>query len=296
MKSKRVLFGFILLTVFFLGISTGLYQHLPIGLNDTLNNSSNFIPESRATSKRNFDVSQKTETQIDISARTGIYITYGQSNAANHGEIGYVVTEDVHQFLAQRSYRYEDPSLGATGLEGSVWGMVGDKLIREGIHDQVIFANTAWGGRNINELKSDAYLRFLKSTYTSLIKKYGRVNGILFHQGEADNNPNGVENYYSGFVEFIESLHASNIYVPVYLSRASFCNEKLRNENLTDIQDQLIHDFQLIFKGPNTDLIYSPRDRRFDYCHFSLEGYDKFSDMWVESIRQATLSKPQSSF
>ena len=56
------------------------------------------------------------------------------------------------------------------------------------------------------------------------------------------------------------------------------------NKSLTNIQNKLIIDFDIIKKGPNTDLLSSRSDRSRDYYHFSLKGYQKFSDMWVESL------------
>ena len=114
--------------------------------------------------------------------------------------------------------------------------------------------------------------------------RFGRVDGILFHQGESDNSLD-TKDYYKNFNEFVNNLKQEGIEVPIYLSRVSLCGEKRPiNQDLTDIQDQLINDFNLIKEGPNTDLLSEKSDRLKDYCHFSLEGYDKFSDMWVKSL------------
>jgi hypothetical protein len=55
------------------------------------------------------------------------------------------------------------------------------------------------------------------------------------------------------------------------------------NKSLTDIQRKLITDHDYIFEGPNTDLLTDTKFR-FDQCHFSEIGNDKFPDMWVESL------------
>ena len=95
----------------------------------------------------------KSIPEIDISDNTGIYLTYGQSNSVNSGELGYMVKNDVYQFILGNTFDYIDPSLGGTGYGGSVWGMLGDKLIKQGFHDKVIFSNSGWGGTNIEQLK-----------------------------------------------------------------------------------------------------------------------------------------------
>ncbi|MEC8299096.1 MAG: sialate O-acetylesterase, partial [Pseudomonadota bacterium] len=159
------------------------------------------------------------------------------------------------------------------------------KLIENGVYDQVVFSNSGWGGRTIGELKNGHEFEFLAANYNGLIKKYGRVDGILFHQGESNNSPEGVKNYYNDFSEFLSNLKDRAIVAPVYLSRVSLCGQKYPiNENLTDIQNQIIRDFNTVKEGPNTDLLSLESDRLNDYCHFSLQGKDKFSDMWVELL------------
>ena len=234
---------------------------------------------------RNFNIHYFKNKEPDTLKQTGIYLTYGQSNSGNSGEYGYFVKNEVFQFLLGETFVYEDPSLGVTGGGGSVWGMVGDKLIENGIHEQVVFSNCGWGGRKIEELKEGHYFEYLVNTYNDLIKRFGRVDGILYHQGESDNNPQGVKDYYNTFSEFISNLNDEGINIPIYLSRVSLCGEKRPlNNKLTNIQNQLIKDYEIIKEGPNTDLLSKKSERLKDYCHFSLEGYDKFSDMWVESL------------
>ena len=117
------------------------------------------------------------------------------------------------------------------------------------------------------------------------IKKYGKVDAILFHQGESNHSEDGVINYYSGFSDFLQNLEKRGIKVPVYLSRASFCpNRYPVNIELTDIQNKLIGDYARVHAGPNSDLLVSKIDRRKDNCHFSLAGNQKLAKMWVEAI------------
>lgn len=268
---------------FIFGLSSGHYKHFPFYSIQKIKHGVNTV--SRFTwGGRNLNIEFYSKKLIDRSKKTGIYITYGQSNSANSGEYGYIVKNDVFQFILGETFVYEDPSLGATGSGGSVWGMVGDKLIEKNIYEQVVFANSAWSNKTIEDLKSGHEFEYLINNYNSLIKKFGRVDGILFHQGESDNNDMGVKNYYKNFVELIESLKQEGVFIPIYLSRASLCGNNSINKDLTNIQNQLINDFDIIKKGPDTDLLILKSERLNGYCHFSLEGYQKFSDMWVQSI------------
>lgn len=265
---------------FIFSVSTGVYQHFPFNIVQKFKSLTIGSGSGRYVSTNGL-----IEKQPLVSESTGIFITYGQSNSTNHGQIGYVVKNDVHMFFEGKTYEYKDPSLGGTGLGGSVWGMVGDKLIEKGIYNEVIFSNCGWGGKTINELKEGEIFDYLVKNHSLMIEKYGRVDGILFHQGESDNFKDGPEAYYGSFVNFIDNLKSKGINTNVYLSRVSFCGETYPiNDRLTTVQNRLVNDLSNVFEGPNTDLLSEPKFRLPDNCHFSQLGYHKFSDMWVISL------------
>ncbi len=270
---------------FLFGVSTGYYNHFPFSV---LWDVKLLLSKEDYESKRNYDTSIHKETAIKISDSTGVYITYGQSNAVSSGQIGYDVKSEVYQFFKNKVYVYKDPSLGcASGVKdgGSVWGMVGDKLIERSVHDKVIFSNCGYTGRKLEELNKGYFFDYLLSVYKELSKEFGRVDGILYHQGESNNGQS--ENYYDDFVEFIEKLRENKISAPVYLSRVSYCGYHLpKDEKLIKIQNRLIKDLEQVFEGPNTDVLDKKEYRLPDYCHFSLLGFDAFADMWVASIKK----------
>ena len=273
-----------MLNAFFFGVYTGRYKHFPYNiLYYIYNGEPNFPPF--IVHGRNFNINYYIKKDVNSRKETGVYLTYGQSNSANYGEYGYNVKNDVFQFLLGETFVYQDPSLGADGTGGSVWGMVGDKLINKRFHEQVVFSNCGWGAAEIEQLRTGHSFQFLVQNYKGLLKKFGKIDGILFHQGEANNYPEGIENYYDNFLNFTINLKENGIEVPIYLSRASLCGEKNPiNDTLTNIQNKLIKNYSLIKEGPNTDLLYDKKYRRSDYCHFSSTGYEKFSDMWVEAL------------
>ena len=75
--------------------------------------------------QRNFNFSNYVQKDVDHSLKTGVFLTYGQSNTVNSAERGYVVKNNVYQFVLGITYIYKDPSLGVNGDKGSVWGMLG---------------------------------------------------------------------------------------------------------------------------------------------------------------------------
>lgn len=280
---KNYLFILLLVISFILGISTGVYRHFPYNVLQKIKYKFLGLPSDY---KRNSETSSYQAKSIEITDSTGIYLIYGQSSSANHGQIGYNLKGNVFQYFEGNTYIYKDPSLGGTGSGGSVWGMVGDKLIEKGIHDKVVFSNCAMAAAKIEELNGGQNFDYLVSNFNSQIEKFGRVDGILFHQGESNNTfQGGCENYYSDFVKLLNGLKKNGIEIPIYLSRASFCgDDNPKDKKLIEIQNRIIKDFELVYEGPNTDLLDKREYRLPDYCHFSLLGYDKFSDMWVDSI------------
>ncbi|MCA0932386.1 sialate O-acetylesterase [Lutimonas saemankumensis] len=280
---KKFEFLIILLIIFFFGISTGYYKHFPFNFVYLIKSKFN---SSTTPYKRNYDISLYDAKAIDITKNTGIYLTYGQSNSTNHGQIGYVVKNQVYQFFKGITYIYEDPALGGTGNSGSVWGMVGDKLINKGVHDKVIFSSCGMGSAKIEELNSGANLKYLIENFEYQMREFGRVDGILFHQGESNNNNNaGNDNYYNEFVKLLSELKKNGVDIPIYLSRVSFCGDpSSHDDELIKKQNKIIRDFENVYEGPNTDLLSDKKYRLPDRCHFSMLGYDMFSDLWVESL------------
>lgn len=268
---------------FILGLSTGHFKHFPYNIIFYLKNGKIYTPTPDYKG-RNYNPENYDAVNVTVTNKTAIYLTYGQSNAGNYGASGYQVQHKVYQFLNNITYRYKDPSLGTTGNFGSVWGRLGDKLIEQGINEEVIFGNCAWGGKTIEKLSSSHYFNFLKTTYDGLMLKYGRVDAILYHQGEADNSPERIKAYYQNFEIFLNNLKKNNITVPVYICRASYCAQKKANKNLTEIQNSIIKNFDNVKPGPDTDTLTDDLYRLEDGCHFSAAGLNKFADMWITCL------------
>ena len=236
--------------------------------------------------------SDKVYKKIDPLLNTGVFISYGQSNSENCGEIGYYVVNEVFQFFNDSTFVYSDPSLGGICRDsfggGSVWGLVGDKLIEEKTFGQVVFSMNGWGGTTMKELGEGELYSYFKKNYFSLIENFGKVDGILFHQGESNHkNLEGNDNYYEEFHKFYRRMNRDGITAKFYLSKTSYCDEGRGygiDENLLNIQDKIITDFNNVFRGPNTDELISSKDRLQDQCHFSLFGYNKFAELWVKAI------------
>ena len=234
---------------------------------------------------RNYDITNHEYIdKIELGSKLGVFITYGQSNSANFGEMGYKVKSAVFNFFNGAIFSYKDPVIGSDGFGGSVWGMVGDKLIENEIYDNVVFSNSGWGDTKLSELNNGNYLGYFLLNYRAAMSKFGKVDAILFHQGESDYNSQDTD-YYNEFNKLLIQLKKYNINAPIFLSRASICGENNKsNLELINIQNKIINDFELVYEGPNTDLLSEKKYRLQDNCHFSLIGLEKFSQMWIDCL------------
>ncbi len=254
--------------------------------------SKNFIYEKIRTLKsymigekfsRIQNISEHTRVEIKKEIKSkdkvGIYITYGQSNAANHSELGYTPSSQVYEFYDNKLYFYEDPSLGVTGQKRSVWGRLGDNLILENLYDKVVFSNTAVEGKRIEELNKGEFFTYFINRYQQLMTQFGHVDGILFFQGEANNQMLTNANYEEEFIAFLHNLEKNNISAPIYLSLTSYCSNVV-DISLLETQRRIVNRFDNVVLGPNTDNLVKDIYRREDRCHFSYKGLDVLATLW----------------
>ena len=292
--TKSILYLIVLL-VFLLslsfGISAGKYNHFPYGLipyeyfyeiykgrkhPSTIQSIENKHLEKKLLDKR------KKHFIMEIDS-LGVYVTYGQSNTTNSGQYGYIVKNNIYEFYKNEVYKYQDPTIGGgiTSNGGTVWGMLGDLLVENKIHNKVIFSISGKGGQTMEQLSGGTNYNRFKNDYISLKKKYGKVDGILFHQGESNNfRLAGSENYYNHFKSFLSEMVSDSINSKIYLSRVSHINYG-NDKDLLKIQNNIINDFEQVLEGPNTDKFILKEDRLPDGTHFSLLGYKKFAKEWM---------------
>ena len=233
------------------------------------------------------DASGRTTVLGLDTAGYAIFLTYGQSNSVNSGQIGYKPRGNVLNFHNGVLYRYEDPALGGQGQQGSVWGRVGDQLVEQTVYAGAVFALAGANGKTLEQLSRPPYYDYLLQEYAALRQHLGRVDAILFHQGEANHRHRQAGDYRKAFMTFEQQLRRDGITAPLYLSQASYCGNSV-DEPLLAIQDQLIRELPGVLRGPNTDTLTEPRYRLPDRCHFSAEGLDAAASLWVQSLTQAS--------
>lgn len=124
-----------------------------------------------------------------ITKNTVVAFVFGQSNAANHGgERHQSATGKVFNYYGGKYYPAADPLLGATGVSGSVWSNLGDKLVNDHLADDVVLIPAGVGGSTLKQWQSGGRLNEMLKARLAEVKASGlTVTHFLWHQGESDN-------------------------------------------------------------------------------------------------------------
>jgi hypothetical protein len=211
-----------------------------------------------------------------------VAIVFGQSNSANYGESRKRAKEGVYNFYKGKLYRAEDPLLGATGNQGSVWTRLGDRIIEEKLYDEVIFIAIGVGSTSIARWTTGGDLHSRIINAISEVTQSGlKVTHLLWHQGESDIKTSKQE-YKKMFMNMLYDIRSRGVEAPIYVSIATRCERSTLNE-IQEAQIELVDISSGIYPGPNTDNLRFCY--RYDGCHFSDEGLEKYAESWMEKLR-----------
>lgn len=215
---------------------------------------------------------------------TAVWLTLGQSNAANEGELAYETGPEVFNlnFLDGRCYVARDPLLGATGTGGSVWTRLADRLIAGGRFERVVIVPIAVGGSSIRRWTTGGDLHGRIGRAAEAMRAAGlSPTHILWHQGESDVGTD-PQAYRRSFAGVLAEIRAQGLEAPVYVAQASICKNHGR-AGLRAAQRDLAVEFAGVRPGPDTDTLDRFRWRR-DLCHFSTEGLDEHAALWASIL------------
>ncbi len=219
-----------------------------------------------------------------ISSDTMVALVLGQSNSANFGNKRNSTDRPVYSFYEGSCYQAIDPMPGADGDGGSVWPLVGDSLIKNGRYKSVVFITIGVSSSSVARWApgGDLHKNIIDSWRGA--KSIGlTITHVLWHQGEEDmllKTPRN--NYYKSLKSVIDSTRSAGISAPFYIATASYCGGQF-SESVTSAQTTIVNKVENTFAGPNTDQIVGATDR-YDQCHLTAAGMDKFSDAWVSSL------------
>jgi hypothetical protein len=231
---------------------------------------------------------QEVPLQTAQSNRLMVALTFGQAHSANAGETPKKASGKVFNFYNGKIYQAQDPLLGATGDGGSVWTRLGDQLLERKLFDSVIFVPIGVGGSTIARWQpgGDLHEKLIQSI-RSVTNSGLTITHLLWHQGESDTQrQTSKEQYQNMFRAMLASIRREDVTAPIYVavSAAARCKKHHPNPAIREAQQQLVDSINGIFPGPDTD----PLDisYRYDGCHFTDEGLEKVSGLWLEILTE----------
>lgn len=229
------------------------------------------------------EVSNRIQLPLD-QCRGGsgemVALILGQSNAANHAGRPSKAKTRVFNYYNGNCYRAEAPLLGASGVKGSVWPLLGDKLVATGTFSKVIFVNLAMGASSIARWSQGGDLyQHLEDVVKDMRIRGIEVTHILWQQGESDCRYRTTqEEYMKEFASMFEGVRAIGLSAPLYIAIAS--KNPKPCDSIQNAQRALVDIGRGIYPGPDTDSIAE----RFDGIHFSSGGLLQLADLWFEAI------------
>ena len=217
--------------------------------------------------------------------RVMIAIAFGQSNAANFGDVLHKGGPGVYNFHQGKLYEAQDPLLGADGNGGSVWPLLGDKLIATKRYDAVVFVSLGVGATEIAKWSSEGELFPKVQKAIGDLRKHGLApTHLLWHQGETDGRlKTSTKLYKVEFLDMLAGIRKMGVTAPIYVCRASRRKGQMPIASIRQAQLELVNHAQDIYAGPDTDML-GPEYRPDGY-HLSDKGQQKFAELWLEKLK-----------
>ena len=221
------------------------------------------------------------------TARTAVLVVFGQSNSANYqGQRYHALDNRVVNFFDGRCYQAAFPLLGADGVAGESWTLLGNKLVAAGTFDQVVIISTGIGGTDIKRWAKDGDLNRMLIAVIKGLQPVYKPTQLLWHQGESDYMMDkSTKAYKSDFLSMLASLRAEGVDAPIYLSKATyaeFFGGWQPKNPVSEAQASLV-DGESILAGPDTDANLGAIDRS-DGVHFAGSGQQKFADSYAQIL------------
>lgn len=307
----------------FEGVYTGNATEIEIQATD-LNGNNNTIPWTTLdnsldgmysgnltlnTGWYQIDIRAKGEGSLESEKQTisffgigDVYITAGQSNAANWGaskqtanfnQISYLNTASLESWTHATDVPVS--SSDNIGTRGSIWPILGDLLVNTDSDIPVAFACIARGASSVCEWEPTITSVCSKDSdnYPNLkaLLDYFGVNGfkaILWHQGEKDRG-NTKDNYVISLKNIINTSRIDAGWnIPWYVALASYQNGV--HNQVIEAQTQIIDEMSYVFLGAKTDdLIDNDSETglpwRRDGVHFTNEGLEEHANRWYNVLQ-----------
>ena len=226
------------------------------------------------------------ETSVAQVGVGEVFVTVGQSNAANWGSTALVPEDERVSAYGPEGWQLAaDPQPGADGMGGSPWPALGDLLVDE--YDVPVgFISLARGGKRVDQwLPGTSLYETLQTTLEELGP--GGCRAVLWHQGEADNYAGtSADDYAAQLTTLIEQSRIdAGWQVPWGVAVAGYYPYGTAEGQAAVVtgQQQVIDSLPDVFQGATTDDLVGD-DWRLDGIHFNEAGLREHAARWAESI------------
>ncbi len=233
------------------------------------------------------------ETSVERVGVGEVFITAGQSNSCNFGQVPLVPQDDRVSAHGPGGWQTAaDPQPGAHGTLGSPWPALGD-LLAQSLDIPVGFLSVGYGGSSVSEWQPEATHYPKLKQALELLGKNG-FRAVLWHQGETDAyNQMPTEQYVDLLSNLIaQSRDDAGWDVPWGVALATYCSQIPEEDRppIIAAQQQVIDGDPLVFLGPYTDALIGP-EWRYDNCHFNEAGLREHARLWHNSLN-AVIPEP----
>jgi Carbohydrate esterase, sialic acid-specific acetylesterase len=214
--------------------------------------------------------------------KTRVLLVLGQSNAANHGGQRYKSNYGARiiNYFSGNCFLATSPLLGSSDSRGEMWTRVANLLIERGDTSNVIVIPFAIGSTLVSRWArgGDLYPQ-LRDVLEDAAQKYS-ITDAIWHQGESDNQSNtsglSYERSLQSVIDLIEG------YAPmarIHISVATKCGFRQwqKDNPISEAQRRVAHSRNSTREGVDSDMLLNTYDR-FDDCHFSQSGQEKFAE------------------
>jgi lysophospholipase L1-like esterase len=226
-------------------------------------------------------------------AKPLVLLVLGQSNAANHGEIGNLSGPldmvAAHDKGPATCHRVGDPLPGGTGGGHSVWSRLPAALSQAGLTRPLVVGLLGVDATSIeNWTDASSPLPTRMQSLARQMTAAGLAPDLVLWQHGESNARIGTsqDNYARQLHTLAALLQQAGVATPIVLAQSTVCrsapNEAIRSAVQSVVASRAKSDRRFLL-GPDTDVLSAAHQRR-DGCHFSNAGLNAAAAQWAEVL------------
>lgn len=218
-----------------------------------------------------------------VACPTGamVILVVGQSHGANYVAERFAGRPGVFNAFEGNCYRAHDPLLGAEGVKGNLWTVVGDDVVAARLAPAVVILNPSIGSSKLHQWIPQGSLNAYLGASIASLPKGLTISHVAVQIGEGDyQEGTSARDFRKGLGKLVKFLRAQGVAAPVFVARESlYCSPAKPDNPIARVQRTFRA--QGVFPGPNMDALPFGRD---DGCHLSGTGAREFAAQWVETF------------